>query len=199
MKRLFAPTVFVSLTLIALGSETNAAPPARGTSTHRATSTGYYYKPTTTISTTNRVITTVGYTPPSHVVTRVISTNSNVIPLSVKAPERYSTNFVSTNLYAANYGVRFRRGIFFRGLNHNHWSARYYHPRWRVWFWYCPSTLDWYYWNADKSSYLPINVIGSYPPEVGRVRGTTPPDGEAVPRISGGGQIPDVPNPEGIE
>ena len=95
--------------------------------------------------------------------------------------------------------MKFKRGIFFRGLNHNHWSARHFHPRWRVWFWYCPSTLDWYYWNADKTAFLPVDVIASYPPEVGQVEGTTPPDGEEVPKIGKGGGVPDVPNPEGIE
>ena len=231
MKRLFAPTVFASLTLIGLSFTAYAAPPNGGTSSYRSTSTAYS-KPNTTISTTNytpstyststkKVITTVGTTPSPNLITNntykpssngvknITSTNTNIvplklvskppIPLAVKIPGKNSTTLVSSKLYASTYGVKFKRGIFFRGLNHNQWSAKHFHPRWRVWFWYCPCTLDWYYWNADQSIFLPVNVIVSYPPEVGVVAGTIPPTGEDVPKISNGGQTPDVPNPEGIE
>jgi hypothetical protein len=203
MSRLFAPLALIAL--IPLGSTGQAA--RHGGSSNHSTS-----RPSTSghsgFTPSAKTGTNPGIKPSSNTVNPVTATNTNSsaqkfvskppVPSTVKAPGKNSTGFVSTKQYAANFGVKFKRGTFYRGLNHRHWSARHFNPRWRTWFWYCPSTCGWYYWCGDKSCYLPCNMISSYPPEQGEEEDTTPPDGDEVPRISDN-EAPDVPNPEGIE
>ena len=199
--------LLASLALFALGFSVHAAPHTRGsshsTSSHSGSATSH--ASSTSTSTTFGASTSIKHS--SNTMKQFTTTNTNIalkfvskpsFPTMVKAPGRGSTAFVSTRLYAADHGTRFKRGVFYRGLNHRHWTARHFHPRWRTWFWYDPSTAGWYYWNAGRSCFLPTNVIASYPPVIGQQEGTIPPDGEEVPKISGG-EVPDVPNPEGIE
>jgi hypothetical protein len=96
-----------------------------------------------------------------------------LIALASTAPAAYRyglarTNVVvSTRYYATQYGTAFRGGVYYRGLHHRHWSARRFDPTWRTWYWYDPSSSAWYYWYAARSSYMPVSVIDTYPPQVG--------------------------------
>ena len=126
----------------------------------------------------------------------------------VKSPGKNGASLVSAKLYASTYGVKFKRGFFYRGLNHQQWSACYFLPKWKIWCWYDPCTYDWYYWCGDKSCFLPVLVIVEYPPIIGVVEGTMPLGSEDVPQIKSGEtdeskgkgvELPNVPNPEGIE
>ena len=196
MLRLLSPTILTSAAILALGSAVHAGSPAA-----RSSSTSY-------VSSSTKVVTytSLAYKP-SYSGQTFISKNTTIIgiktvtkvpmPLTVKSPGKNSLIVVSTKLYATNYGVKFKRGIYYKGLYHTHWSARYFHPRWRTWCWYCPSTCCWYYWCGVKECYLPVVVITSYPPAEADGE-TVPPGSEETAAVSGS-EAPDVPNPEGIE
>lgn len=213
MSRLLGPTVFASLALLVLGSAVHAgrgsghASHATGRSGHATSHAGHATAHASTSAKFAKGPSTTSGKVVPHTMSHSFAVNKSgnnsagskpSSPMMLKKPGKNSTGSVSAKQYAGNFGVKFKRGVFYRGLDHRQWSARYFHPLWRTSFWYCPSACEWYYWNADKSCYLPSNVISSYPPEIGDEEGPIPPDGEEVPNISAN-EAPDLPNPEGIE
>ena len=100
-------------------------------------------------------------------------------PTTVKLPSGKRGN-ITTSQYAAHHGTKFKKGFYFKGHGHRHWTARHYLRGWKTWCWYCPSTKCWYYWAAGQSAYMPIETINDNPPTP---TGTTPENHAALPTV----------------
>ena len=97
--------------------------------------------------------------------------------------------------YALRKGVKFSKGIYYKGFNHRHWTKRHYCPRWKTWCWYCPSAKHWFYYNSTQAVYYPVSYITVAPPVPGvQAQAQLPPGGEDVPTVPAG-EEPEVPVP----
>ncbi|MFO0929011.1 MAG: hypothetical protein U0736_18650 [Gemmataceae bacterium] len=89
------------------------------------------------------------------------------IPTTVKLPLHNGTvGNVSVGRYANLYGVKFRHGFYYRGLNHQHWTRRCFCTSHGCWCWFDPCTSAWYYWCAPRGCYLPVTCLTIAPPVV---------------------------------
>jgi hypothetical protein len=68
--------------------------------------------------------------------------------------------------YHHDYGTRFSHGYYYYGRNHDHWTHRYYWPRYGCDCYWCPSTSCWYYWCEPRCCYLPVSCIEYAPPVI---------------------------------
>jgi hypothetical protein len=101
-------------------------------------------------------------------------------------------NVVKT--YAATYGVKFSKGVYYKGHHHKHWAKSYWSPKWKTRFFYCPSAVAWYYWYAPKACYYPVGYMNEAPPVVGKAEAEQEEQG-AVQEEKGAGQE-EIPDPE---
>jgi hypothetical protein len=91
--------------------------------------------------------------------------------------------------YARLNGVRLSSGVIaYKGLNHRHWSQRFYSKAWRTWTWYDASTAGWYYWNSSRGYFLPVSQIIKYPP----IENEVPPGADSIVEVSPD-EAPDLP------
>src|SRR5437870_8071136 len=59
--------------------------------------------------------------------------------------------------YHLSHGVKFSHGYFYRGLNHYHWSHRYYDSKFDRYCYYDPCTCCYYYWCQPYQCYYPCD------------------------------------------
>lgn len=119
------------------------------------------------------------------------------IPPTVKPPTASGNTRVKVTDYAPRYGVKLKNGYYgYRGIDHRHWSRKYYSPQWRCWCWFCPSTDQWYYWCGDRDLYLPVRYLVVVPPTVAEEESTAelPPDASEVPQTNES-EVPNLPEP----
>ena len=64
--------------------------------------------------------------------------------------------------YHLSHGTKFSHGYYYRGLNHYHWSHRYYDSKFGRYCYFDPCTSCYYYWCPSYDCYYPC----SYTPPV---------------------------------
>jgi hypothetical protein len=68
----------------------------------------------------------------------------------------YGTASVRAGYYQNN-AIRFSGGYYYRGYNHNHWSARTWNASTGCWNYYDPHLHCSYYWHAGHGCYYPTS------------------------------------------
>jgi hypothetical protein len=99
------------------------------------------------------------------------------LALTATAPAgyRYSVHY-SGPAYHVTYGVHFSHGYYFRGPGWNHFSYRWWSPRYHCYLYWYPGTASWYYWSGPQAVYYPVSYATVVAPG-----GEAPPGTVALP------------------
>jgi hypothetical protein len=105
-------------------------------------------------------------------------------------------------------GVKFAKGIFYKGKNQNHWGLIRWDLRYGCYCYWDPCVLEWYYWCEQDDCYYPVSYcpFRTYssvgvpetaepvsPPTAGETATTILPDAQPTAPVSN--DIPPIPEP----